>query len=277
MEQDYFLKPTADVKTRFYPGQKNTYGLPPGPNGSCRGATTSKGGCWHVPVGRKLPTCYVAGVMNFRPAVKGLLEHNLSILKSAETVEGMTAVLRAEFQRFKDAELRRASRTGQPACLTYRIHWAGDFFSDDYARAVGQAIQAFPEIRFWAYTRVWSAVPILKGIENLTLYMSLDQVNVNRGLLVYEDNNGHKDPNLRYCYMARENNFQDHQEFLAPVLAGRNQVREIMRSKRIDINWLIKQTLRVCPVDSGQLGAESGCPTCGRCLSTDKTPVWFES
>ena len=277
MEQDYYLKPTADVKTRFYPGQKNTYGLPPGPGGSCRGATTTKGGCWNIPVGRKLQTCYVAGVMNFRPAVKGLLEHNFSVLKSAETVEGMTAVLRTEFQRFKDTEIRRAARTQQPAFLTYRIHWAGDFFNDDYARAVGLAIRDFPEIKFWAYTRVWSVIPILKDIDNLILYMSLDRVNVSRGLLVYEDNGGTTNPNLRYCYMSRENNFVDHQEFLTPILAGRNRVREIMGSKRLDSGWLTEQALRICPVDAGKLAHESGCPTCGRCLSADKTPVWFES
>ena len=277
MNTDYFLKPSADQKTRFRPGQKNTFGLLPGPEGSCPGATTGTGGCWYRAPGRKTHTCYVDNLMNFRPAIRQLLTHNLEILKAAETVEGMTAVLDREFTRFHDAEIRHQRSTGDRTPLWYRIHWSGDFFNLDYARAVNAAIQRHPGINFWGYTRVFDAIPILKDLKNLTLYISLDPVNCDRGLLAYEDNLGPKNKKLRYCYMSPSNNFHEHQKFLAPVLAGRNQVREIMGTRRQDISWLTKAELRVCPVDTGKMALESGCRLCGRCTAAEKAPVWFES
>ena len=102
MATDCFLVPTADSKTRFYLNQKNTYGLLPGPEGSCRGATTTEGGCWHCPEGKKLQTCYVANMMNLRPRIRAVLQHNLDVLLKAGTITAMRDIMIAEFQRFSD-------------------------------------------------------------------------------------------------------------------------------------------------------------------------------
>jgi hypothetical protein len=61
--------------------------------------------------------------------------------------------------------------------MLFRIHWDGDFFSDEYAHAWRLVIEEQPDVRFWVYTRVPSAVAILKDIPNLSLYFSTDDEN----------------------------------------------------------------------------------------------------
>ncbi len=60
----------------------------------------------------------------------------------------------------------------------FRIHWDGDFFNDEYARAWKHVILNNPDVQFWVYTRVKSAALILKGMDNLSLYYSADSENV---------------------------------------------------------------------------------------------------
>jgi hypothetical protein len=71
----------------------------------------------------------------------------------------------------KDCEKRNAEKL-------FRIHWDGDFFSDDYAFAWKHIILNHPDIQFWVYTRVKSAAIMLKDIDNLSLYYSADSENI---------------------------------------------------------------------------------------------------
>lgn len=259
------ITPTDDAKTRAYKGQQNTFGLLPGIKGSCPGATTGTGGCWHLKAGRKTHTCYVDNLMNFRPNIKGVLKRNFDLLRNATYIR-MVDLLDQEFHRFWKSEERRAGRTGEPERLWYRIHWSGDFFSLRYARAMRAAIKLNPHINFWVYTRNFKVVPLLKDLPNLILYLSLDQCNAQKGLRVYHENGGPANPNLRFAYMSEVNDFQVPAQKIAKSLdlTGKCAV------------WL-KEALRVCPVDIGKLPKEQGCMTCGRCLSDQKQPVWFAS
>jgi hypothetical protein len=64
----------------------------------------------------------------------------------------------------------------------FRIHWDGDFFSEDYTHAWRHAIELMSDVRFWAYTRSFEFVPILANLPNLRLYLSLDKDNWEEGL-----------------------------------------------------------------------------------------------
>jgi hypothetical protein len=59
----------------------------------------------------------------------------------------------------------------------FRIHWDGDFFNENYARAWELVIRSFPDVQFWVYTRSFWVSPILSGIPNLSLYLSVDSDN----------------------------------------------------------------------------------------------------
>ena len=63
----------------------------------------------------------------------------------------------------------------------FRIHWDGDFFNDTYTQAWANIMARFPNVRFWAYTRVAAAAAILKAanLANLSLYFSADTENIN--------------------------------------------------------------------------------------------------
>lgn len=138
----------------------NTFGLPAGKAYSCPGATTV---CETV--------CYAGKLEKVFPGVKTNLLHNWSLLKDSD-LETMYSLLSEMIAEFKTDCVRR----GAP--MLFRIHWDGDFFSDDYAHAWRMVIEEQPDVRFWVYTRVKSAALILKDVSNLSLYFSADSENV---------------------------------------------------------------------------------------------------
>jgi hypothetical protein len=107
--------------------------------------------------------------------------------------------------------------------------------------------------------------------------MSLDPVNALNGLLVYDDNNGQDNPRLNLCYMSDEDNFDTIRDRAREILEARNQVRKILGGKPHNLKWLDDLRFRECPVDTGKLPLERGCPTCARCVTPGTGPVWFAS
>ena len=138
----------------------NTFGLPAGKAYSCPGATSV---CESV--------CYAGKLEKVFPTVKKNLLHNWSLVKDAD-LETMYSLISDMIAEFKTDCVRRE------APMLFRIHWDGDFFSDDYAHAWRMVIEEQPDIQFWVYTRVKSAALILKDIANLSLYFSADSENV---------------------------------------------------------------------------------------------------
>lgn len=267
------IKPTGDRKTRFYASQKNTFGLLPGIEGSCPCATTADGGCWSIPAGRKTPNCYVAGTMAAYPGVKGILQHNTSVLMAAGEID-KTCILTEEFSRFSAHELKRKAK-GLPYSLNYRLHWSGDIFNEEYAWALRSSMASYPEITFWCYTRSFFAVPILCNVENLILYLSLDPVNVQAGLSAFNENKTLTNK-LQICYMSKINDFASHLPRTKQILDEENKLRKLMHEP-IRYNWAEKASLRACPVDAGTMALEGGCAKCGGCICAKPRAVWFET
>jgi ferredoxin len=142
----------------------NTFGLPAGKAYSCPGATSV---CESV--------CYAGKLEKVFPTVKKNLLHNWALLKDADhdTMEALLTEMINEF--IVDCERRNAK-------MLFRIHWDGDFFSDEYAFAWKHVILNHPNVQFWVYTRVKSAAVMLKDIDNLSLYYSTDSENKDTGI-----------------------------------------------------------------------------------------------
>lgn len=223
------LKPTVDRKVWSYAGQKNTFGLLPGPEGTCPGATLGKGGCRTLTrPGR--PDCYVYRLMAIYGGVRGVLEHNTRLMKEADA-KGRLELLRREFGRFA-ADARR------PAGSSYRLHWAGDIYDRAYAESLRQAMEEFPDVKFWCYTRTFDVVDVFRDQANLVLYLSLDPCNRTEGLALSK-----KEPWAKICYLSDE------------------------RPENLD--------LVACPVDSGVLALEGACHKCRLCLRGHS--IWFKT
>jgi hypothetical protein len=142
----------------------NTFGLPAGKAYSCPGATSV---CESV--------CYAGKLEKVFPTVKKNLLHNWALLKDADN-DTMEALLTEMIEEFiVDCERRNAK-------MLFRIHWDGDFFSDEYAFAWKHVILNHPNVQFWVYTRVKSAAVMLKDIDNLSLYYSTDSENKDTGI-----------------------------------------------------------------------------------------------
>jgi hypothetical protein len=137
----------------------NTFGLPSGKAYSCPGATSV---CETI--------CYAGKLEKVFKGVRNVLVSNYEQLLATDTL-GMIALIDEMIQDFKaECEKRNAEKL-------FRIHWDGDFFSEDYARAWAFVIRLNPDVQFWAYTRSDFAVPILIDIQNLALYFSADSAN----------------------------------------------------------------------------------------------------
>ena len=156
----------------------NTFGLPAGRQYSCPGATSV---CESV--------CYAGKLEKVYKGVRENLLHNWNLLKDADhdTMEALITDMINDFR--KDCEKKEAP-------MLFRIHWDGDFFSDEYAFVWKHVILNNPDIQFWVYTRVATAANMLKDIDNLSLYFSTDSENKETAIKL------NKDKGIRLAYLA---------------------------------------------------------------------------
>ena len=137
----------------------NTFGLPAGSDYSCPNQTPT---CAKV--------CYAGKLERIYKGVRNVLLSNWEQLKDA-TKDEMIILLDEMIVDFKkDCDKRNAEKL-------FRIHWDGDFFSDEYAYAWKAVIEKHNDVQFWVYTRVPTAAIILNKIDNLSLYFSTDKDN----------------------------------------------------------------------------------------------------
>jgi hypothetical protein len=173
---------SKNSKTSYTPNHNNTFGLSyglPENGGTCPGATTGNGGCCAIRDGKKRQTCYVAKITAIYKNVGNVLLSNTALL-SGKTVEEMKNICRETIRNFID------KNNGQN--LYFRLHWSGDFFSEDYIIAWASVMKEFPQVRFWVYTRSYSHIDIapLVDVKNLSLYLSIDPINYAAGLKIFE-------------------------------------------------------------------------------------------
>ena len=162
------LKRSQDRKVSVWHGmgKGNSFGLPAGL--SCPGMTSLCG-----------KVCYAKKIerMPYLKAVRDNLAHNWNLLSNATRPE-MIRLIDEMVTEFA-AECDKRGKTKE-----FRIHWDGDFFSADYAIAWATVISVHPEIHFWAYTRSFDLVGHFFGLDNLSLYLSVDKENIVKAVKV---------------------------------------------------------------------------------------------
>jgi hypothetical protein len=212
----------------------NTFGLPAGKAYSCPGATS---------VCEKI--CYAGKLEKIFKGTRENLLHNWNLLSNADAphmyvlISEMIAEFVADCQR-KGAE------------MLFRIHWDGDFFSEAYTEAWAAVINDYPEVQFWAYTRVEFAARILNGIPNLSLYFSTDSENTETAQVLA------KDEGIKLAYLAQTFEIGKRDLF---ALIERNAVRCPENNKAI-------------PLISTK---GSACVTCGLCVNGRKDVLFSAS
>ena len=201
----------------------NTFGLPSGTAYSCPGATS---------VCEKI--CYAGKLEKVYKGVKAVLINNWDLLRNADELE-MEILIYQMIQEFeKDCDKRNAEKL-------FRIHWDGDFFSEEYTKAWKNVIKAFPQIQFWVYTRSDFAIPILSDVDNLALYFSTDDDNWQLAEKLKVDTG------VKLAYLAKD------------FATGRERMLSITPKSAIP-----------CPENSKKLplisDKGSACVTCGQCV-----------
>lgn len=217
----------------------NAFGLPAGRAYSCPGATSICDG-----------VCYAGKIEKQYSAVFARLNDNLELLRSQD-IDGKRALLRIMLWQFL-AQCERKNVEKK-----FRIHWDGDFFDSEYAQAWADVIREFPEIQFWVYTRSFvpalNVVPIIAGIPNLAVYLSVDSEN---------------------------------QEFAADILAQFPDVLPATLAETMEDAAVINRELTgkpgaKCPELIGAIpliekGGKGACVACGLC-PFGKAPIRFAS
>lgn len=144
------------------PNIANSFGLPAGKEYSCPEQTAFCG-----------KICYAGKLEKIYKGVKNNLVANWESVKDASFIEQYTMLdnMLNEFE----AECERKN-----ADKEFRIHWDGDFFSNDYTRAWNSVIKNHPDTQFWVYTRVLASAMVLHIAKhnNLGLYFSADVDNM---------------------------------------------------------------------------------------------------
>ena len=210
----------------------NTFGLPAGKSYSCPNQTSV---CAKV--------CYAGKLERVYKGVRDTLLHNWDLLKDANKTV-MVELLNEMISDFKkDCEKRNAEKL-------FRIHWDGDFFSDEYAYAWKDVINNNLDVQFWVYTRVPTAAIILNNISNLSLYFSTDSENLDHA----------KNLNVLGIKLA----------YLADTFA----------IGQADMKAMIGKVGAKCPENRKQIPlistAGSACVTCGLCIY-NKSDIVFSA
>lgn len=270
------LRLTNDRKTRAYPSQDNTLGLPAGPvelGGSCPWCTRGKGGCFHIPEGRKAPTCYAWNIMRAYKGSGNVLRSNMeSVLEAGKRGrESLVSLLCRAVSGFRDRTLEHARSKGvDPGPLMkFRIHWSGDMFSDEYAMAWAETCLRFPDVSFWTYTRSYRTAMFLRGIPNLKLYLSLDGDSWERGMCEFFRLGGASDPMLGVAFMARS------EDFVAGCLADMAW-RPSRYGDPDEVSGFCGTALSRCPVDLGKMELTGACCKCRMCIAKGSQLLWFK-
>jgi hypothetical protein len=186
------------------------------------------------------------------------LQRNLDVMQENESVEAMTAIVG---ELVSDYIAKADKLHIDPEARRFRIHWSGDFFSTDYAQAWRTVIGQHPGIKFFAYTRSFqpdvNVLPILSGVSNLDLFLSVDEQNVD-----YAREALAGAPDARVAYLV------DYYEDVAVLIAklGRN---EGYRDMACPENMRNEKGRRRLPVISKRGGA---CARCTYCI--DKPNTW---
>ncbi len=182
-------------KVKFKKNHYNTFGLThglPKNGGTCTGATTGNGGCCNVEDGKKRQTCYVAKIIQIYKAVGTRLMDNTNLLKD-KTQPEMEEILESTVLEFLK---KNKSTDKQPQ--HFRLHWSGDFWSEEYTKAWANVMGKFPYIRFWVYTRSHDCVQHLVNVQNVAIYISIDPINIDSGYKIYEQFKQHNNVGLAF-------------------------------------------------------------------------------
>lgn len=151
---------------RWEPMVPNAFGLPAGrDNGTCPGETPFCNGC------------YAARTEKVFTSAGRLVNHNYDLLKAYDSAGSMALILAEMVDRFIVALEKAERKTGKTIDRIFRIHWDGDLFSSDYARAWARVMRQFPTVQFWLYTRSFEFIAPFEGIVNVTVYLSVDEHN----------------------------------------------------------------------------------------------------
>ena len=232
-------------KARYVPVVPNSFGLPSGT--SCPGQTLA------------CKACYAANLERAYTNVSRLLASNLDQLRSCgDDVDAMAALLVDLLAEYVNACERYETKTGKTIARVFRIHWDGDFYSVAYARAWRRAILAYPGIKFWCYTRSFvpgaNVVHVLKGLPNLTLYLSVDEYNEKRASAVHA-----RHPWTRLAVLATT---FDEASAVHVAITGKRAPRCPEVAQRVPM------------VNSEGIGA---CVTCGLCISGRQSVLFATS
>jgi len=237
-----------DRKTCPTYGIANTFGFTPGFAGSCDGAATHA--CASV--------CYADKMSRVSPDADKTLIANWETVRAikaryqgAALVDAYARLLRAVFG-VTDAAVERARARGIDCVKAFRLTWSGEIFCREFALALPIAMAAYPDMKFWGYTRARHHVAaLLPAIRAGQLKLNLSSDNESRAIV---------------------------EQFQADFLRDHGVLLEMFDMD--DGSGQVDARARTCPAIARReqfplakrAGDVSPCIRCGICWDTGRTP-----
>lgn len=261
------LRLACDRKVRFYTTHENSYGINAGPpelGGTCPGCTRGNGGCFHIPAGKKNPTCYAYCIAKCFKGAGKVLDDNTKKLQGLEAdIRKELVDTFADFKSKTKAWCERHNKDWKDYAY-FRLHWSGDVFNLQYANALQSAMKKFPDITFWTYTRTFKYVDVLMRASNLILYLSADACNWDDVIKCWKTNKMWKSRKYKIAYMGKE--LSDYE----------TKIEDLKRSDKALTKWLNDTRITCCPVDAGRMPLEGGCSKCRQCITEGNQLLFFK-
>jgi hypothetical protein len=232
-------KTAASITPGGTPNIRNAFGLPSGKAFSCVGETSV---CSKV--------CYAGKLEKIYKGFLAVLLANWAALQGA-TYDQMVVMLGEVVDEYRSDYVKVARK--REIDSIFRIHHDGDFFSLDYARAWAQVVRNNPDIQFWVYTRSFipalNVIPVISGIPNLTVYLSVDNDNMQHAAAALVSAKG----------MVRI-------ATLAQTAAEAQQMLPSTTGKAIIPCPEVVGKLPLITGNKGDQGREGACSACGICV-----------
>lgn len=122
-----------------------------------------------------LAICYALKTENQYPTAKALATRNTEKMRSGNLVEKYQGAIN-QYRKELELAKKRKDLPFEPKNL-FRHHYDGDIDSVEEARAIRAVAVMNPDIKQWIYTRRFDLAPMLLGVPNLVVYLSVDPDN----------------------------------------------------------------------------------------------------
>lgn len=224
----------GELGTAATVNDKNSFGLSAS---RCTNRTPFCDSCYAASTERQWNTVFEALEHNWR-AIEPHLDDKIALYKLLEV-------------GVKESIAQKVKRNVPVDKWQFRWFWDGDIPSQAFAEAMDMIAIAYPDVKFWVYTRCFQYVPTLTA-ENMAVYMSTDMWNWEWAVQVRSEN-----PHVMFAFNGKD---WEETQAVAELCGEPRGLKCPEQVGRVDlVEWSTETT------KAGKYVGEGACAKCDYC------------